>query len=92
MNNDGYVGVRFPEKTIALIDDVCKIYGFSRSELLRAGAVHYCQQLLVTDSLQSIASACYEVAQKAHNGVISDDDMKSLDNLLTSLQGQLGLK
>lgn len=86
------VNVRCPKKVIELLDTVGEIYGLSRSELLRAGGIAYCQQLMATDSLREILSACYDVSSKAHKGTLQEAELDAMENLLNALQGQLGLK
>lgn len=86
------VNVRCPGKVIELLDSVGEIYGLTRSELLRAGGIAYCQQLIATDSLREILTACYEVSNKTHKGTLKETDLDALENLLNTLQGQLGIK
>lgn len=85
------INVRCPEKVVQLLDNVGAIYGLSRSELLRVGGISYCQQLMATDSLREILTACYEVSNKAHKGSLEEKDLVAMENLLNALQGQLGL-
>lgn len=86
------VAVRCPPAVIELLDSIGEVYGLSRSELLRAGGIKYCQELLVTDGLKQIVKACYEVSNKTHKGTLKEEDLDALENLLNTLQGQLGIK
>ena len=86
------VAVRCPPAVIELLDSIGEVYGFSRSELLRAGGVLYCQQLLATDSLKQVVKACYEVSSKTSKGTLQEKDLDALENLLNAMQGQLGIK
>ena len=74
----GFVGVRCSDEVLNLVDDVCKLYGLTRAEVMRNGAISYCQQLLVTDTLQRLNETCHVVADKCDN---SNLDMKTLDDM-----------
>lgn len=79
------VNVRCPAPVIELLDRVCDLYGFTRAELLRAGAISYCQQLLITDSLQRL-----EHLLKASDSLDSDC-IQEINSLVDSLSKHLGL-
>jgi hypothetical protein len=75
-----FVNVRCPKKLIELLDSVCELYGFTRSELMRTGAINFCNQLLATDSLLKMTEACHDVAdQLSKEG--KEIDSKSLESI-----------
>ena len=86
------VTVRCPAPVIGLIDQVCNLYGFSRAELLRTGAINYCQQLLITDTLQRLSDTCRLLNSSCENGNAVDADLvREMDKLVGVLSTHLGL-
>ena len=85
------VNVRCPAHVIELIDEVCRIYGFTRADILRAGAISYCQQLLVTDTLQRLNQTCHTVADKCDNNKLDMKSLEDMDKLLELLCKRLGI-
>jgi antitoxin component of RelBE/YafQ-DinJ toxin-antitoxin module len=85
-----FVNVRCPQKVIDLLDSVCELYGFTRSELMRTGAINYCNQLLATDSLLKINETCHEVADKAskEGKEIDLEALKDIDMLVDVISKQ----
>lgn len=55
------IQVRCSKEITELFDQVCDIYGMTRAELLRAGAISYCKELLALSTLQHIASIGEEI-------------------------------
>lgn len=74
----GFVGVRCSEEVLNLVDNVCDLYGLTRAEVMRNGAISYCQQLLLTDTLQRLNQTCHTVAEKCDKNKL---DMETLDNM-----------
>ena len=84
------VCVRCPDEVIQLLDTVCKVYGFSRAELLRTGAIHYCQQLLITNTLEDLSYACHRLAKQAgDNDSIDKNLIAEMDNIIQVLNSKL---
>lgn len=79
------VTVRCPAPVIELLDRVCDLYGFTRAELMRAGAISYCQQLLITDSLQRL-----EQLLKSSDSFASDS-IREINSLVDTLSKHLGV-
>ena len=86
------VNVRCPAQVIGLIDEVCKLYGFTRADILRAGAISYCQQLLVTDTLQRLNQTCHTVADKCDNNNLDKRALEDMDKLVELLCKRLGIE
>lgn len=86
------VNVRCPGPVIDLMDEVCRLYGFTRADLLRAGAIKYCQELLVTDTLQRLNDTCHTVAEKCDNNKLDMQSLEDMDKLVTLLCKRLGIE
>lgn len=85
------INVRCPAQVIELIDEVCKLYGFTRAEVMRAGVISYCQQLLVTDTLQRLNQTCHTVADKCDNNKLDMKSLEDMDKLVELLCKRLGV-
>ena len=84
------VSVRCPDEVIQLLDTVCKVYGFTRAELLRTGAINYCQQLLITNTLEDLSYACHRLAKQAgDNNNIDKNLVAEMDSLIKVLNAKL---
>lgn len=78
------VTARCSEQVIALIDKVGKMYGMSRAELMRTGAIHYCQQLLLTDTMEQINDLCQSISSEKLLDK-DKDTLQALDQLTKTL-------
>ena len=87
----GFVGVRCSEEVLSLVDDVCKLYGLTRAEVMRNGAISYCQQLLITDTLQRLNQTCHTVADKCDNNKLDMKSLEDMDKLVELLCKRLGV-
>ena len=88
----GFVGVRCSEEVINLVDDVCRLYGLTRAEVMRNGAISYCQQLLITDTLQRLNQTCHTVADKCDNNKLDVKTLDDMDKLVGLLCKRLGIE
>lgn len=88
----GFVGVRCSEEVLSLVDDVCRLYGLTRAEVMRNGAISYCQQLLLTDTLQRLNTTCHTVADKYNNGELDMKILNDMDRLVELLCKRLGVE
>ena len=82
------VSVRCPDEVIKLLDTVCKVYGFSRAELLRTGAINYCQQLLITNTLEDLSYACHRFSREAGDN-IDKNLIAEMDSIIKVLNRKL---
>ena len=82
------VSVRCPDEVIQLLDTVCKVYGFTRAELLRTGAINYCQQLLITNTLEDLSYVCHGIAKQAGDN-IDKNLIAEMDKLVQVLNSKL---
>lgn len=87
----GFVGVRCSDEVLSLVDDVCKLYGLTRAEVMRNGAISYCQQLLITDTLQRLNKTCHTVADKFDNNNLDRKTLEDVDKLVELLCKRLGI-
>lgn len=88
------INVRCPQYVIDLIDKVCDMYGFTRAELMRTGAINYCQSLLVTDSLKNLCNVV-ERLNKTKSDFLTDDEKAEFKFLIEQaemLSKSLGLE
>ena len=84
------VAVRCPDEVIQLLDTVCKVYGFTRAELLRTGAINYCQQLLITNTLEDLSYACHRLSKQAADSDNIDKNLiAEMDRLVQVLNSKL---
>lgn len=86
------INVRCSDPIINLLDEVCGLYGFTRSEVMRMGAISYCQQLLMTDTLQRLNHTCHLVADKANNNNLDQQTLNQMDELCNVLCRHLGIE
>lgn len=86
------INVRCSDPVIELLDKVCGLYGFSRSEVMRTGAISYCQQLLMMDTLQRLNDTCHLVADKANNNNLDQHTLDEMDELCNVLCKHLGVE
>ena len=86
------VNVRCPGPVIDLMDEVCRLYGDTRADLIRAAARKYCQDLLVTDTLQRLNDTCHTVAEKCDNNKLDMQSLEDMDKLVTLLCKRLGIE
>ena len=86
------VTVRCPDNVLKIIDEVCSLYGFSRSELMRLGALNYCQQILATDALDNLNKTCRALSEQCDNKNIDMSTVQELEALVDSLFHHLGLE
>ena len=89
--NSTFVGVRCPDEVVNLVDQVGSLYGLTRAEIMRNGAINYCQQLLVTDTLQQLNQVARKVAAKADKCKIDTRSLQEMENLVSLLYKRLGM-
>lgn len=82
--------VRLSGKALELIDYCGSLYGFSRQDILRAGAMHYCQQLLSLQSFQKLCETAQKLSQET--GDIDVHRLEELNDELVQLERSLGLR
>lgn len=70
------VTARCSDEVITLIDKVGKMYGISRAELMRTGAIRYCQELLLTDTLERINDIIRVYSAKVDEMTEEDKNIK----------------
>lgn len=90
--NAGFVGVRCSDEVLDLIDQVCSLYGLTRAEIMRNGAISYCQQLLLTDTLQRLSYTCHDVLDKHQDSKLDKKAIEDMDKLVTLLCKRLGIE
>lgn len=77
------VTARCSDEVITLIDKVGKMYGISRAELMRTGAIRYCQELLTTDTLERINDIIRVYSAKVDEMSEEDKNIKYMIEKLT---------
>lgn len=87
----GFVGVRCSDEVLNLVDDVCRLYGLTRAEVMRNGAITYCQQLLLTDTLQRLNQTCHTVSEKCNDGNLDKRTLDDMDRLCDLLFKRLNI-
>lgn len=82
--------VRLSGKACEIIDYCGNLYGLSRQEILRSGAIHYCQQLLALQSFQQLCDTAQQLTNT--NGEIDKERLAELNTELMQLERSLGLR
>ena len=90
--NSGFVGVRCSEQVLNLVDEVGELYGLTRAEIMRNGAISYCQQLLVTDTLQRLNQTCRDIGKKLDTEITDLKTLDELESLVDLLHKRLGIE
>lgn len=85
------INVRCPDPVGKLIDQVCKLYGCSRADLMRTGTIDYCQKLLLTDTLQRLSVACHKVSEGVDIGKIDKEALEEMDKLSQLMLSQISV-
>jgi hypothetical protein len=89
------VNIRVPEPIMSLMDTCCELYGFKRAELMRTATIHYCQSLLMTNSIEQIQDTIMNIRKRVE---LADDEnkinseMKLLDDILIKLKNSVGVE
>ena len=89
--------VRCPEYVLQLVDTVCNMYGFSRAEIMRMGAINYCQSILATDALKNVCDMAFKLNSEIENGqTLFTETQKAqivqLNEMAVALSKSLGLE
>lgn len=89
------VNIRVPEPIMSLMDTCCELYGFKRAELMRTATIHYCQSLLMTNSIEQIQDTIMNIRKRVE---LADDEnkinseMELLDDILKKLKNSVGVE
>jgi hypothetical protein len=70
------------------------MYGFTRSELMRTGAINYCQQLLLTSALENFSDLSASVRKRCDNNDMSEETLSQfaqLEKLVQDMKKHLGI-
>lgn len=81
--------VRLSGKALELVDYCGTLYGFTRQDILRAGAMYYCQQLLALQSFQQLCSSAQKLAA---DDIIDKSKLDEFNAILVKLEHSLGLQ
>ena len=81
--------VRLSGKALELVDYCGTLYGFTRQDILRAGAMYYCQQLLALQSFQQLCSSAQKLAA---DDIIDKTKLDEFNAILVKLEHSLGLQ
>lgn len=95
MSTNQLLTARCSKPVIDMIDKCCAEYGFSRSEIMRTGAINYCQQLLLTSSLEHLLDLTSSIRSKVDDEGLSDEMLKQFDEMerfVNEMQKHLCLK
>lgn len=95
--NRACITIRCPEYVLKLLDTVCNMYGFTRAEVCRMGAITFCQSLLATDTLKSVCDMAYKLNSELKDGqaVFTTEQraqIEQLNQMAQSLTKSLGLE
>lgn len=89
------VNIRVPEPIMSLMDTCCELYGFKRAELMRTATIHYCQSLLMTNSIEQIQDTIMNIRKRVElecDESKINSEMKLLDDILKKLKTSVGVE